>query len=216
MQHLLSLTSLKCVQVRCRYGDPSIFQHIWKNLSPGIKDIELKVPGLDSSLPDPTLAHTGALLKIGSLKVRGLRGIVRWLASDRCPFDFSHLRALHLGTNPSILHSPALIAAAKTLEMLTIEARLGTYAVDLSPYARLEFLDIYCDSDEHLPKALETLRTIPRGNRIKKVRIFGCSDDGSRWIKKQFPALQTLGQNLEAPGVLDSPLAPISTLWCAV
>ncbi|KAJ6622478.1 hypothetical protein B0H10DRAFT_2431858 [Mycena sp. CBHHK59/15] len=207
MKQLLSLPSLEYVQIRCRYGDPSIFQHIWKRLSPTVKGIELKCPGLDSSLPAPTQAHAGAPLKIESLKVRGSRGIVRWLASDRCAFDFSHLRALHLGNNSGLLHAPVFIAAAKTLELLEIDARLGTYAIDLSPYTRLEFLHIFCESDEHLPKVFETLRTIPRRNRIEKVRIFGCSDDGSRWIQQQLAALRTFRRKLEVRGAPDTPVA---------
>ncbi|KAJ6525836.1 hypothetical protein DFH09DRAFT_1188257 [Mycena vulgaris] len=182
MKQLLSLPSLEY------YGDPSIFQHIWKRLSPSVKGIELICPGLDSSLLAPMLA---APLKIESLKVRGSRGIVRWLASDRCAFDFSHLRALHLGNNSGLLHAPAFIAAAKTLELLEIDARRGTYAIDLSPYTRLEFLHIFCGSDEHLPKVFETLRTIPRRNRIEK----------------QLAVLRTFQGKLEVRGAPDTPVA---------
>jgi hypothetical protein len=96
----------------------------WKHLSPSVKGIELKCPGLDSIAPSPTLAHVGTPLKIESLKVRGSRGIVRWLASDHCAFDFSHLRALHLGNHCGLLHAPAFIASGKTLELLEMDARL--------------------------------------------------------------------------------------------
>jgi len=146
----------------------------------------------DPALEPSTNNDTRLQIPIESLNIVAYRGITRWLAADRHPFDFAHLRELHIRWNGIPLPPPAFAAAALSLELLDIDADLATGVVDLAAYPRLTSIHIQCESREYLWMVLDTLGTIPRANRVREIIVYNTpiGEAGRKRIAQRLAAMR--------------------------
>ncbi|KAJ7177407.1 hypothetical protein C8R43DRAFT_974766 [Mycena crocata] len=127
LQRLLSLPSIRHVQLRCTDQHLSDFARIWKTCSPNLKHLALDCSqvagGIASDQEESVRSLTISLESVQLGKTLGMRD---WLTWDQCPFDFSALRGLTLYTEPEILRLPKITAGLQNIETLSFVATVRT------------------------------------------------------------------------------------------
>ncbi|KAJ7286232.1 hypothetical protein C8J57DRAFT_1287086 [Mycena rebaudengoi] len=213
MQRLLSTPSLHHIQLYSEV-DVDLFPRIWDSAALSIRRMLLSLHSFTkidsatvSSLPPATRK-----IPIESLALICSPGPMHWLMAppDQVPFDFSHLKVLHLPTNnTALLRAPAFAAAAATLELLNLEVDWTLRpAVNLAAFSCLATIHIACTSWKCLPMVIDTLRTISPTNRIREIIVYW-SDIGEkgreqivqRLANTPLPYLQTLKVQASAAGI---------------
>ncbi|KAJ6567112.1 hypothetical protein B0H19DRAFT_1374428 [Mycena capillaripes] len=173
IQRLLSLSGLHSIQLRCWYNDPPLFHHMWARAAQSIRHVWLSCPNLAQVLLPRSDARVRAGIPLESLTVNG-DGIHHWLGMGHSPFDFGHLKALHLFCKPAVLRMPAFASALAKIELLDVEAPWPKGAVDLSAYQRLDSFRVRCrTSDLSCVAEALGLASIPNEIRVREILIYG-------------------------------------------
>ncbi|KAJ7112209.1 hypothetical protein C8R44DRAFT_798256, partial [Mycena epipterygia] len=157
LQQFLSSPPLCRVRIYCSNGELSAFWQIWVRCSSSLKHLELTGPfrAADQFLRIPS--SSSIRLESLNLQQQVGEGLHDWLMHPLCPFDFSALKALRIGTNTHLLRSPKFAPALGTLEALELEPDDNQPTIDLSSFPSLEFLRIY---DSGWPWLFTTLSTV--------------------------------------------------------
>ncbi|KAJ6520934.1 hypothetical protein DFH09DRAFT_1193690 [Mycena vulgaris] len=156
---LLSLPTLRRVEMDCQLVESVTFLQIWDDCSPNIKHLLLKCfnPSRDPLHPSP---RSSGPIMLESLR---LDRINRWLMHDFCPFDFSRLTVLSIH-DTSVIGWKRMAPALRTIEALNVE--YAEEALDLSLFPRLSFLRI---SNPRKDEILATLSTITSSSRVRQI-----------------------------------------------
>ncbi|KAJ7101790.1 hypothetical protein C8R44DRAFT_887973 [Mycena epipterygia] len=166
MQQLLSLSTLRRVQISCNSTSLQDFSQIWDRCSRSLKHLELTCY-LKDSQGFHSVQQSSSVIGLESLALRSV-GIRQWLTHTHCPLDFSGLRALSMYGNTELLASQRFAPALQSIQTLDLTPEFNKPAVDLSAFPKLTLLRI-CLSSGSWRWVLATLSTITPSSCIMSI-----------------------------------------------
>ncbi|KAJ7143990.1 hypothetical protein C8R44DRAFT_759228 [Mycena epipterygia] len=172
VQQLFSLPTLRSVEIRCKFSQPSSFLQIWNRCSANIKDLELFYHQSPRSAFPPIHRDSFSSIRLESFRIKALAHVGDWLTHNQFPFDFAELKVLSIETHTELLRWPKFAPALPVIEALDFIAPTHkTAMIDLSALPELKFLRISVPQRVTLPMVLATLSTIVASNQIRKIVI---------------------------------------------
>ncbi|KAJ6525930.1 hypothetical protein DFH09DRAFT_1188197 [Mycena vulgaris] len=179
LQQLFSLHTLRFVDLRCYFNNPSSFIQLWDRCAPGIKHLDFTCYQTSTDALRPASQHWPAAILLDSFRIAEIKGIRDWMDHALCPFDFSGLKVLSC-SRPEVLRWPQITPALQTVKALdfTPSSYDDDSMIDLSTFPCLVFLRISIEWPHAWPMALNTLSTIAPLNHIRKIVICGLFANG--------------------------------------
>ncbi|KAJ7275512.1 hypothetical protein B0H12DRAFT_264327 [Mycena haematopus] len=154
LQRLLSLSTLRLLDLQCFFMESAAFLAIWDGCSPSIRHLHFRCR---KRSPDPVLPKQPSPSS--------------WLKHGLCPLDISQLAVLAIDAHTSVLGWPRMAPSLQTIEALDFSSR-AKEAINLSLLPNLLFLRIHSITRLTAPVALETLATVSSPSRIHQIVLF--------------------------------------------
>ncbi|KAJ7112321.1 hypothetical protein C8R44DRAFT_985189 [Mycena epipterygia] len=170
VQQLLSLPTLRRLQLSCNSTDLANFSQIWDRCFPSLKHLELSYYPNSLGGVRPT-QHPTSSIRLESLALRNASARI-WLTHPHCPLDFSGLRALSIHHNTDLLGSQTFALARQTVQTLDLAPEFNTPTLDLSSFATLAVLRIRV-TPRSWSWMITTLFTITPSSHILKIVFIG-------------------------------------------
>ncbi|KAJ7249870.1 hypothetical protein C8J57DRAFT_1355870 [Mycena rebaudengoi] len=118
-QRLLSLPTVRSVELTCQFKDPLLFVHIWERCSPLVTNLQLHLPQTYLTGSSwSALSPVDRRMKLDSFSVSQAHHVFPWLCDPNCPFDFSQLTSLGIGHLTAIVRERNFIPALAVLKCL--------------------------------------------------------------------------------------------------
>ncbi|KAJ7116877.1 hypothetical protein C8R44DRAFT_854606 [Mycena epipterygia] len=159
-----------------QFADQTDFLKIWDRCSPSLTHLKLKYWSKSTAAFPPT-QHTPSYIRLQSLdigKTTASGGLRDWLTHPLCPFDFSCIKHLAVGTNTDLLFSHKFAPGLETIETLEVYTERGKPPLDLSLLPTLALLRITIRvSSDAWQWIYPTLSTITSRNRSIKIIFVG-------------------------------------------
>ncbi|KAJ7116905.1 hypothetical protein C8R44DRAFT_879436 [Mycena epipterygia] len=170
-QQLLSLPTIRRIQMICILTDPSDSFQMWDRCSPRLAHLAI-YSNLRSTSTSPPSQPPPPYIQLESLDLRQAVsvGLNDWLRQPLCPFDFSRLKHLAIWKNIELLISPKFTPALQTIETLDLYTGPNKPTLDLSLFPRLELFRI---RGRNWGWIYTTLSTITASSRILKILFVG-------------------------------------------
>ncbi|KAJ7116876.1 hypothetical protein C8R44DRAFT_202104 [Mycena epipterygia] len=170
-QQLISLPTIRRIQMICILTDPSDYFQMWDRCSPRLAHLSIysnlrSTSILPPSQPPPSYIRLESLDLQQTVSV----GLNDWLRQPLCPFDFSRLKHLAIWTNIGLLISPKFTPALQTIETLDLHTGPNKPTLDLALFPRLGLFRIRGNAWSWV---YTTLSTITSSNRILKILFVG-------------------------------------------
>ncbi|KAJ7105209.1 hypothetical protein C8R44DRAFT_745928 [Mycena epipterygia] len=170
VQQLLTLPTLRRLQLRCNSTDLATFSQIWDRCSPTLKHLELSY--YPSSFDKfCSTQHSFSTIRLESLTLCN-ESVREWLVNTDCALDFSGLSTLSIYQNAELLGSQMFAGARQTIQTLDVTLEFREATLDLSSFVSLTILRIRI-TPRSWPLLLATLSTIPPSSRILKIVFIG-------------------------------------------
>ncbi|KAF7367321.1 hypothetical protein MSAN_00794200 [Mycena sanguinolenta] len=169
MRRLLSLPTLRLLDIQCTFEESPAFLAIWDGCSPSIRHLHLRCRKRSfGPLRAKQFSVSSVRIVPESLKIDLSSNIDEWLNHNQCPIDFSRLAVLAVDAHTAVLSWPRMAPSLRTLEALNFSSR-GKDSIDLSLLPNLLFLRIDSISWLSVQVALDTIATIPASSRIHEI-----------------------------------------------
>ncbi|KAJ7731564.1 hypothetical protein DFH07DRAFT_151212 [Mycena maculata] len=179
IQQVLSLSTLRHVDMYCHFNDQATFFQMWHRCSPSVRSLALR---FFQRFNDPfvPMPHSGATsINLEFFEMTSMHGIIQdWLPNDICPFNFAHLRVLSVGQYTELLLCDKFAAALRTIEAFSFELTSMRERPNLSLIPNLASLRMSI-TRATWSRALDTFSTIPTWNHLRDIQICGHFDEGS-------------------------------------
>ncbi|KAJ7124223.1 hypothetical protein C8R44DRAFT_875281 [Mycena epipterygia] len=181
LQQLISLPTLRRVQLELQDVAPSDFASIWNRCPSSLRHLDIYYDCAPDRGENPfrPIQREFAPVQLDSLHLISSY-LVGWFIHDLCPFDLSRLKALSLQTD-HFLRSPRLrpvLCMIETLDLSisshSIDARHQSF--DLSMFPNLARVRIRSYSRLPLPDILQILSTIKNTNHIHTIVVGHVTD----------------------------------------
>ncbi|KAJ6519359.1 hypothetical protein C8R45DRAFT_1085381 [Mycena sanguinolenta] len=206
MRRLLSLPTLRLLDIQCTFEESPAFLAIWDGCSPSIRHLHLRCHKRAREPVRPKqFSVSSTRIVPESLKIDLSNNIDEWLNHGQCPIDFSRLVVLALDAHTAVISWPRLAPSFQTLEALDFSSR-GKGSIDLSLLPNLLFLRIHSISWLSVQVALETLATIPPSSLIHEIILWiatpeapVCAQLDSEIGGLSFPYLSYVGLEMSIP-----------------
>ncbi|KAJ7511987.1 hypothetical protein B0H11DRAFT_720850 [Mycena galericulata] len=173
MARLLSLPTLRRVDIHCGFHSFETFLEVWTRCSPTVKAVVLDCwdqSPHDFYAPPPRAAP----IALQSLTIEyACDSVIRWLHHESCPFELSHLKALSIYVPfDQFIGSPRFALAFLKIEALHLEMGHLTRSDALSLFPNLKILRLNSTRYEW-SKAIDIFSTLPRSNCLRKIVLSG-------------------------------------------
>ncbi|KAJ7713698.1 hypothetical protein DFH07DRAFT_383646 [Mycena maculata] len=178
IQQLLSLPTLRRVDIYGYFEDPQIMPLIWRRCSPSIRTVSSFCLAFNPCILNPTETPCLPVVPLESLNMGADQGAPHWLQHDSFPFDLSRLRIFSLHDYSGTFSWKKFAPAIRTIEGLAFLIPRLEQPIDLSYFPKLEFLRVRVITGDDMNDALwsnavETFSTIPPSSRLRKVSFQG-------------------------------------------
>ncbi|KAJ7500803.1 hypothetical protein B0H11DRAFT_767380 [Mycena galericulata] len=174
MERLLSMPTLRRVDMHCDIMRFEAFRQIWLRCSPKIEAVVFYCWAGSPHTFDPPPNHCAAPIELKSLTIRhACQSLVQWLQHDTCLFAFSQLKALSLSVSPSNFHrSPRFAPVFPQIEALNLDIGYLTKSADLSLFPNLKILSV---TSPHAPwsATIDIFSTLPASNGLRNIALCG-------------------------------------------
>ncbi|KAF7367320.1 F-box domain-containing protein [Mycena sanguinolenta] len=213
MRRLLSLPTLRLLDIQCTFEESPAFLAIWDGCSPSIRHLHLRCHKrwIVNPLRPKQFSLPSVRIVPESLKIDLSSNIDEWLNHDQCPIDISRLAVLAIDTRTAVLSWPRMVPSLQTIEALDLSSR-GNGVVDLSLLPNLLFLRIDSISWLSVQVALDTVATIPASSRIHEIILRIATPEAPDAVCEQldseigglsFPYLSYVGLEMSIPDYND-------------
>ncbi|KAJ7433985.1 hypothetical protein FB451DRAFT_304984 [Mycena latifolia] len=177
LQQLLSLPTLRRVEIVATFPQPSTFRQIWDRCSPSIKHLELSCAVYPPEAVQSIAHPRSRSIAFESLKIGPIKYLSNWLLDDLCPLNLSRLRVLSIvpahGAEFWWLKFAPTFQTLEVLDFTSWSASAG--ALDLSALPNLVLIrmgGMGGAAGQGLQTALVILSTIANPTRIRKIIIW--------------------------------------------